>query len=196
MQPRLTLILGTFGIAAALVAAPGGVQINTASLHGTAAFAAGNGHGGGHGHGQGRGGGQGLGASVSASAEASGRSGLAPGHGGTGNGQAAGHDAISGTPSNSARHGASFKGNLNASHASAQAFANAAPNSMVGAIAAAVRESYVSKNDPNAVIDRDEIDDGTLGSALADISNKDVEPEVAGAVADNVAGAIGEPMGP
>ncbi len=145
MQPRFTLILGTLGFAAALVAAPVGVQDNIASLHEKAAYAAGNGHGGGNGHGRGHGGGQGLGNSNSASADAPGKSGSAPGHGGTGHGQAVGHDAVSGV-----------RRNVNASHASAQAFKNAAPNSMVGAIAAAVRDSYVSSDpdDPNEVIER------------------------------------------
>ncbi len=192
MQPRFTLILGTLGFAAALVAAPVGVQDNIASLHEKAAYAAGNGHGGdnghggGRGHGRGHGSGQGLGNSNSASADAPGKSGSAPGHGGTGHGQAVGHDAVSGV-----------RGNVNASHASAQAFKNAAPNSMVGAIAAAVRDSYVSSDpdDPNEVIDRNEIDLDALEAALVGISNKDVDAAVADAAAgedgdSNVADAV------
>ena len=67
MQPRFTLILGTLGLAAALVAAPIGVQNNIASFHEKSAFATpgnGEGHGKGHGkghdtgHDKGKGGGQ------------------------------------------------------------------------------------------------------------------------------------------
>jgi hypothetical protein len=214
MQARFTLILGTLGFAAVLVAAPVGVQDNIASLHEKAAFAApggGQGRGGGHGGGQGRGGGHGGGQGPGNSASASvhggsgpGKSGSAPGHGGTGNGQAVGHDAVSGVESQSAHHnGYSLEGNMNAAHASAQGFAHAAPNSMVGAIREAVQESYVDSSDEDTVIDRneddltknDEIDLDALESALAGISNKDVDANVAGAAAgedgdSNVADAV------
>lgn len=199
MQPRFTLILGTLGFAAAFVAAPVGVQDNIASLHVKVAFATGNGHGGGNGHGRGHGGGQGQGNSASASAygdSGPGKSGSAPGHGGTSHGQAVGHDAVSGVPSLSAHQNgisASALSNLNAAHASAQALENAAPNSMVGAIAAAVKGSYVSSDDDDAVIDRDEIDLDALESALAGISNKDVDADVADAVAGMVDGKVSEP---
>ena len=190
MQPRFTLILGTLGFAAALVAAPVGVQDNIASLHEKAAYAAGNGHGGGRGHGRGHGGGQGLGEGVSASAHGGsgpGKSGSAPGHGGTGHGQAVGHDAVSGV-----------KGNLNAAHASAQAFENAAATSMVGEIAAAVRESFdPSVDDDDGVIDKDpEINLDELEAELAKISNKTVDPDVTEAVAGLVDGKVSEPPEP
>ncbi len=135
MQPRFTLILGTLGLAAVLVAAPVGVQDNIASLHEKSAFAK---PGGGHGHGGGHGGGQGPGNSASASVHGGsgpGKSGSAPGHGGTGHGQAVGHDAVSGVSSHSGHLNgisASALGNLNAAHASAQAFDNAAATSLVG----------------------------------------------------------------
>ena len=196
MQPRFTLILGTLGFAAALVVAPVGVQDNIASLHAKAAFAAGNGHSGGRGHGRGHGGGQGLDNSISASADAPGKSGSAPGHGGPGHGQAVGHDAVSGVPSHSAHQNrTSIEGNLNAVNAAPQAFENAADNSMVGAIREAVQESYVSSGDDDAVIDRNEIDLDALETALAGISNKDVDTDVADAVAGedgdaNVADAV------
>jgi hypothetical protein len=66
---------------------------------------------------------------------------------------------------------------------------------MVGAIAAAVRDSYVSSDDPNEVIDRDEIDLDALEAALVGISNKDVDAAVADAAAgedgdSNVADAV------
>jgi len=203
MQPRFTLILGMLGFAAALVAAPVGVQDNIASLHEKAAYAAGNGHGGGNGHGRGHGGGQGLGEGVSASADGPGNSDSAPGQGGAGHGQAVGHDAVSGV-SHSAHHNgvaASATGNLNAANAAPQAFKNSAPNSMVGAIREAVQKSYVDSSDEDTVIDRNE-DDTTkkdeisledLERALAEISNKDVNPDVAGAVAGMVDGKVSEP---
>jgi hypothetical protein len=68
---------------------------------------------------------------------------------------------------------------------------------MVGAIAAAVRDSYVSSDpdDPNEVIDRNEIDLDALEAALVGISNKDVDAAVADAAAgedgdSNVADAV------
>jgi hypothetical protein len=66
---------------------------------------------------------------------------------------------------------------------------------MVGAIATAVRESYVSSGDDDTVIDRDEIDLDALEAALVGISNKNVDSEAADAVAGedgdaNVADAV------
>lgn len=214
MQQRLISVLGTLGFAAALVAVPIGIQKNLASLHDHAAFAAGNGGGNGsgngggrgNGHGKGRGNGPGPDDSFTVSESSPGQSGSAPGHGGPGKGQAVGHDAVSGVESLSAHQNG--LGNLSASNAAPQAFANAAENSMVGAIAAAVKESYVSSDDPNDVINRNEIDLEALEGALAEISNKDIDIEdsalaessnndvdssVAGAVADNVDGDISEP---
>ena len=198
-------ILGTLGVAAALVAAPFAVQKDFASLQDKAAFAAGNGHGGGRGNGHGKGHGNGLGADdgLTASDETGpGRSGSAPGHGGPSNGQAVGHNDVSGVETQSAHHnGYSLEGNLNAAHASAQAFAHASSNSMVGAIREAVQESYDDSGDEDTVVDRneddpthsDEIDLGRLEGALADISNKDVDADVAEAVADKVDGKVAEP---
>jgi hypothetical protein len=202
MQPRFTLILGTLGLAAALAAAPVGVQDNIASLHDKAAFAApggGNGHGRGHGRGQG----PGNGASLSAhGGSGPGKSGSAPGHGGTGHGQAVGHDAVSGVSSHAAHlNGISPSalgslsadlGNLNAAHASAQAFENAAANSMVGAIAAAVEASFVNVSDDDEFVDKAEINLGAFETALEGISNKTVNSEVAGAVAGLVDGKVSE----
>jgi len=203
MQPRFTFMLATLGLAAALVAAPVGVQDNAGSLCGKTAFAAGNGKGGGNGRGGGRGhgrgnsGAQGLSNNVSASADAPGKSGSAPGHGGTGHGQSVGHDAVSGVSAHAAhQNGNSFKGNVNASHASAQAFAHAANNSMVGAIREAIHQSYVSNGDDDTVIGREEIDLGDLEDALMGISNKDVDADVADAVAGEVDGKVSEPAGP
>ncbi len=210
MRPRFTLILGTLSLATALVAAPVGVQDNIASLHEKAAFAApggGNGHGGGNGRGRGHGGGQGPGNSASASVHGGsgpGKSGSAPGHGGTGHGQAVGHDAVSGVSAHSAHLNgisASALGNLNAAHASAQAFENAAPNSMVGAIAAAVRDSFdddVTADDGEPGIGGEEIDD-TFARRLGAISNKvdnpedPVDPDVDAAVRGLVDGKVSEP---
>ena len=204
MQPRFTLILGTLGLAAALVAAPVGVQDNIASFHEKSAFAApggNNGNGGGNGHGGGHGGGQGPGNSASTSAHGGsspGKSGSAPGHGGTGHGHAVGHDAVSGVSSHSGHLNgisASALGNLNAAHASAQAFDNAAATSMVGEIAAAVRESFdPSVDDDDGVIDKDtEINLEDLEAELAKISNKTVDPDVTEAVAGLVDGKVSEP---
>ncbi len=214
MQPRFTLILGTLGLAAALVAAPVGVQDNIASFHEKSAFAApggnnGNGGGNGHanGHGNGHGNGKGPGNSASASAHGGsgpGKSGSAPGHGGTGHGQAVGHDAVSGVSSHSGHLNgisASALGNLNAAHASAQAFDNAAADSMVGEIARAVKDSF---NDAAAVDDEkpgiggDEID-GTFAGRLGAISNKvdgPVSEDVADEVRDLVDGKVREPPAP
>lgn len=204
MRKRFISILATLGFAAVLVAAPVAVQENFASLHDMAAFAAGNGHGGGrgNGHGKGRGNGQGPEDSLTASESSPGRSGSAPGHGGPGNGQAVGHDAVSGVESQSAHHnGYSLEGNMNAAHASAQGFAHAAPNSMVGAIREAVQESYMDSGDEDTVIDRneddltsnDEINLEALEEHLAGISNKEVDADVAEAVADKVDGKVDEP---
>ena len=205
MQLRFTLILGTLGLAAALVAAPVGVQDNIASLHEKAAFAApggGQGQGRGNGHGRGHGGGQGLGNSASFSVHGGsgpGKSGSAPGHGGTGHGQAVGHDAVSGVSSHSAHlnglSASDLEGNLNAAHASAQAFENAEADSMVGAIAEAVKASFVSANDPNTVIDQDEID-SNFAAALGAISNKTVDGAVAEGVAEGADGAVAGAVAP
>ncbi len=209
MQPRFTLILGTLGLAAALVAAPVGVQDNIASLQDKSAFAApggNNGNRGGNGNGNGNGNGHGRGHGNSASASAHGgsgpgKSGSAPGHGGTGHGQAVGHDAVSGVPSHSGHLNgisASALGNLNAAHASAQAFENAAATSMVGEIAAAVRESFdPSVDDDDGVIGKDpEINLDELEAELAKISNKTVDPDVTEAVAGLVDGKVSEPPEP
>jgi hypothetical protein len=199
MRQRFISILATLGFAAVFVAAPVAVQKNFASLHDMAAFAAGNGHGGGrgNGHGKGRGNGQGPDDSFTASESSPGRSGSAPGHGGPGNGQAVGQDAVSGVESQSAHHnGYSLEGNMNAAHASAQGFAHAAPESMVGAIREAVQESYEDSGDEDTVIDRtetDEIDIDALEDHLADISNKDVDTDLAEAVANEVDGKVDEP---
>ncbi len=201
MQPRFTLLLGTLGLAAALVAAPVGVQDNIASLHEKSAFAKNGG-----GHGRGRGGGKGRGNISSAAVHGGGgpgKSGSAPGHGGTGHGHAVGHDGVSGVSSHSAHmNGNSYsdlQGNLNAAHASAQAFANAAADSMVGEIAEAVRAS--SDLDPGEVITRGDIGPD-FAAELGAISNKvddpndPVAPGVADAVRDLVDGKVSEPPAP
>ncbi len=203
MQPRFTLILGTLGLAAALVAAPVGVQDNIASLQDKSAFAApggNNGNRGGNGHGNGHRRGHGNSASASVhGGSGPGKSGSAPGHGGTGHGQAVGHDAVSGVSSHSGHLNgisASALGNLNAAHASAQAFDNAAADSMVGEIATAVERSFVDDpHDENEFVDRDEIGPN-FATELGAISNKvdgPVAPGVADAVRDLVDGKVSEP---
>jgi len=206
MHPRFILAMGTIGLAASLVAAPVGLRDNAASLSDKAAFAAGNGSGGasggkgrdGRGHGRGHGSEEGLDNSLSALTDAPGKSASAPGRDGVGQGQQAqafGHDAVSGVSTHSAHHqnAKSLEGNLNAAHASAQGFAHASSQSMVGAIRDAVQDSYVSGDDEDTVIDRDEIDLEALESALMGISKKDVDAETAEALAGEVDGKVSEP---
>ncbi len=191
MKRRIALVLTTFGIAIALGAAPIGLQGAGFLLDGKSALAA-------PGNGKGHGRGQGPGNSTSLSVQGGsgpGRSGSAPGHGGTGHGQAVGHDAVSGVSSHTHLNGlsASDLGNLNAAHASAQAFENAAANSMVGAIAAAVEASFVDVPDDDEFVDKAEIDLVDFEAALAGIGNKTVDGAVADAVGDLVDGKVSEP---
>lgn len=108
----------------ALLLLPFTVSTEDFSIESITAFAKGG--GGGAGGGGGNGGGNGGGGNV----------GNGGGHGNNGNGNANGH----GTASN---HGATASelGSLNASHASQNGMANAAPNSNVGQISAAIAES-------------------------------------------------------
>ena len=148
MQPRFTLILGTLGLAAALVAAPVGVQDNIASLQDKSAFAGpggNNGNRGGNGHGNGHGRGHGNSASTSAHGGSSpGKSGSAPGHGGTGHGHEI--DGVSGvgpaTAPGQAKKAAydgmydklDVKGSFNAIHSAAINKGVAAPQSRVARV--------------------------------------------------------------
>lgn len=185
MRLHFTLTFGMLGFAAALVAAPFGVQVDTTPLYGKAALAAGNGNGGGngHGHGKGRGNGQGQTDGLTASESRPGKSGSALGHGGPGNGQAFGNDAVSGLESLSEHQ----KGNLNAAlNASPTAIQHASPNSIPGAIREAIQNNYSGSNNQNGTIDPDEVNLDNLERALAeDISNKPVGEGVAASVVEH-----------
>ena len=188
MHPRFALTLGMFGFATALVVAPFGVQLDIAPLNAKAALAAGNGHGNGggrgNGHGKGRGNGQGAEDGLTATDESSpGRSGSAPGHGGLGNGQAVGHNDVSGVESLSAHQ----KGNLNAAlNASPTAIQHASPNSIPGAVREAIQDAYQGSVDANATIDPNEVDLDALETALREyVSNKPVGEGVTASVVEH-----------
>jgi hypothetical protein len=169
-------------LAAGLTAAPVTIGDDLAVVN-SAALAKGGGNGGGNdggnanGHGAGGNGGHGNSAVA--------------GNQGQGNGLARGQSTTSSvtaetddeeTKANRAAL-ASKLGNLNAAHASATAFANASPNSMVGSIAAAYGQESVK-----GAVTADQ-----ASVSLEDISNKPVDEEVIAAVDALVDGKIAGP---
>ncbi len=74
-----------------------------------------------------------------------------------------------------------LKGNLNAYHASVMAFKNAAPNSMVGQISAAITDNQSGTEEENLAAQK---------AALAELSNQPVDEDVLDAVHDIVSDKV------
>ena len=178
--PRNTGLLAATGLVALALAvlpvAPG-LDAGFAGLK--TVQAAGNGGGNGDGNGNGNGN--------------SGNAGNGNGHGGgVASGGAGSHDNGHGKPDGTGVTTAGgqginattvghLKGNLNAYHASVMAFKNAAPNSMVGQISAAITDNQSGTEEENLAAQK---------AALAELSNQPVDEDVLDAVHDIVSDKV------
>ncbi len=170
---RNTGLLAASGVVAlALAMVPAAPGLDAGFLGLKAAQAKGNG-GHGNGHGGGNANGHGKGANVSSDSEdAHGKT--TGGHAkGKGNGHSTGATTVGGQGITATTVG-ELRGNLNAYHASVMAFKNAAPNSMVGQIKAAITGNELEVDQKNALqaLSNQPVDDDVLDAVRGIVSEK------------------------
>ncbi len=163
---------GVVALALAMVPAAPGLDAGFFGLK--AAQAKGNGgNGNGGGNGGGNANGHGKGANVSSDSEdAHGKT--TGGHAkGKGNGHSTGATTVGGQGITATTVG-ELRGNLNAYHASVMAFKNAAPNSMVGQIKAAITEKTleVGQKDALQALSNQPVDEDVLDAVRGIVSEK------------------------